>query len=118
MKASKFSEAQIAFVLKQAEAGSAVAEVCRKAGISEATRLVPLADQGYWLAVTSIPSRWAASTLAMIAGASPCTSTPSALMCEIWIGICASRPIVMASSIEGYTYEFHRQVDYRDVSRK
>ena len=37
MKASKFSEAQIAFVLKQAEAGSAVAEVCRKAGISQAT---------------------------------------------------------------------------------
>lgn len=36
MKASKFSEAQIAFVLKQAEDGSAVAEVCRKAGISEA----------------------------------------------------------------------------------
>lgn len=35
MKASKFSEAQIAFV--QAEDGSAVAEVCRKAGISEAT---------------------------------------------------------------------------------
>jgi transposase-like protein len=31
------SEAQIAFVLKQAEDGSAVAEVCRKAGISEAT---------------------------------------------------------------------------------
>src|SRR6185312_7070012 len=28
---------QIAFVLKQAEDGSAVAEVCRKAGISEAT---------------------------------------------------------------------------------
>ena len=37
MKASKFSEAQIAFVLKQAEDGSAVAEVCRTAGISEAT---------------------------------------------------------------------------------
>ena len=37
MKASKFSEAQIAFVLKQAEDGSAVAEVCRKAGISQAT---------------------------------------------------------------------------------
>jgi putative transposase len=31
MKASKFSETQIAFVLKQAEGGSAVAEVCRKA---------------------------------------------------------------------------------------
>ncbi len=38
MKASKFSEAQIAFVLKQAEDGSAVAEVCRKAGISEVRR--------------------------------------------------------------------------------
>lgn len=37
MKASKFSEAQIAFVLKQAEDGKAVGEVCRKAGISEAT---------------------------------------------------------------------------------
>ena len=37
MKASKFSEAQIAFVLEQAEVGSAVAEVCRKAGISQAT---------------------------------------------------------------------------------
>lgn len=31
-----FSEAQIAFVLKQAEEGTAVREVCRKAGISEA----------------------------------------------------------------------------------
>lgn len=37
MKASKFSEAQIAFVLKQVEDGTAVAEVCRKAGIAEAT---------------------------------------------------------------------------------
>ena len=37
MKASKFSEAQIAFVLKQAEDGTAVGEVCSKAGISEAT---------------------------------------------------------------------------------
>ena len=37
MKASKFSEAQIAFVLKQAEDGTAVGEVCRKVGISEAT---------------------------------------------------------------------------------
>jgi putative transposase len=32
MKASKFTEAQIAFVLKQAEAGTPVGEVCRKAG--------------------------------------------------------------------------------------
>jgi len=37
MKASKFSEAQIAFVLKQAEDGTAIGEVCRKSGISEAT---------------------------------------------------------------------------------
>lgn len=37
MKASKFSEAQIAFVLKQAEDGTVVGDVCRKAGILEAT---------------------------------------------------------------------------------
>ena len=37
MKRSKFTEAQIAFILRQAEAGTAVGEVCRKAGISEAT---------------------------------------------------------------------------------
>ncbi|KXV25780.1 transposase [Gluconobacter japonicus] len=37
MKASKFTEAQIAFVLNQAEGGTPVAEVCRKAGISDAT---------------------------------------------------------------------------------
>ena len=37
MKESKFSEAQIAFVLKQAEDGTPIGEVCRKAGISDAT---------------------------------------------------------------------------------
>jgi putative transposase len=37
MKTSKFTEGQIAFVLKQAEDGTPVAEVCRKAGIAEAT---------------------------------------------------------------------------------
>ena len=37
MKASKFSEAQKAFILKQGEDGMPVAEVCRKAGISQAT---------------------------------------------------------------------------------
>ena len=38
MKASKFSEAQIAFVVKQAEDDTPVGEeVCRKAGISDAT---------------------------------------------------------------------------------
>ena len=39
MKRSKFTEAQIAFILRQAEEGTAVGEVCRKAGISEATYL-------------------------------------------------------------------------------
>ena len=37
MKKTRFSEQQIAFILKQAEEGVAVAEVCRKAGISDAT---------------------------------------------------------------------------------
>src|ERR1700722_1386705 len=37
MKKSKFTESQIAFILRQAEEGTAIAEVCRKAGISEAT---------------------------------------------------------------------------------
>ena len=37
IKRSKFTEAQIAFVLRQAEEGTKVEEVCRKAGISEAT---------------------------------------------------------------------------------
>ena len=37
MKRSKFTEAQIAFILRQAEEGTAVGEVCRKAWISEAT---------------------------------------------------------------------------------
>jgi putative transposase len=37
MKASTFSGAQIAFVLKQVEDGTPIGEVCRKAGISDAT---------------------------------------------------------------------------------
>ena len=37
MKTSKFTEAQIACALKQAELGTKVEEVCRKLGISEAT---------------------------------------------------------------------------------
>ena len=37
MKASKFTDAQKAFVIKQGEEGAPVAEVCRKAGISQAT---------------------------------------------------------------------------------
>ena len=37
MKRSRFSELQIAYILRQAEEGTSVEEVCRKAGISEAT---------------------------------------------------------------------------------
>jgi putative transposase len=37
MRASKFTDAQRAFILKQADEGMPVAEVCRKAGISSAT---------------------------------------------------------------------------------
>jgi putative transposase len=37
MKKSKFTEEQILFALKRAEAGEVVADVCRNTGISEAT---------------------------------------------------------------------------------
>ena len=37
MKASKFTDARKAFILKQGADGHPVAEICRKAGISEAT---------------------------------------------------------------------------------
>jgi putative transposase len=37
MKASKFSDAQKAFILKQGADGVPVADICRKAGISQAT---------------------------------------------------------------------------------
>ena len=37
MKQNKFTDSQIAFVLRQAEEGTAISEVCRKTGISEQT---------------------------------------------------------------------------------
>ena len=37
MKRSKFSEEQVAYALRQAEAGTAVVEVCWQLGVSEAT---------------------------------------------------------------------------------
>lgn len=37
MKASKFTQAQKAFILKQPEEGTSVAEICHKARISQAT---------------------------------------------------------------------------------
>ena len=37
MKRSNFSEEQVAYALRQAESGTAVGDVCRQVGISEAT---------------------------------------------------------------------------------
>lgn len=37
MKASKFTDAQKVFIIRQGEDGIPVAEICRKAGISQAT---------------------------------------------------------------------------------
>jgi putative transposase len=37
MKKSRYTDQQIAFALQQAEAGTPVAEVCRKMGVSQAT---------------------------------------------------------------------------------
>ncbi len=37
MKASRFSDAQKAFILKQGEGGVPVSQVCREAGIAQAT---------------------------------------------------------------------------------
>ena len=37
MKASKFTDAQKAFIIRQGDEGTSVAEICRKAGISQAT---------------------------------------------------------------------------------
>jgi len=40
MKTSKFNEAQIAYIQRQAEGGTAIGEVCRSAGISEVTSTI------------------------------------------------------------------------------
>ena len=37
MKSSRFSDAQKAFILRQSEEGMPIGEICRKAGISQAT---------------------------------------------------------------------------------
>ena len=37
MKRSKFTDEQISYVLRQVEGGTAVADMCRQVGISEAT---------------------------------------------------------------------------------
>lgn len=58
MKVSELSEAQIASGLKQAEDGAAVAEVCRKAGISEAAFYnLRKPSLRWWISVTSLAKR-------------------------------------------------------------
>jgi putative transposase len=37
MRRSKFSEEQVAYAFRQVEAGTAVGDVCRQLGVSEAT---------------------------------------------------------------------------------
>ena len=37
MKASRFTDVQKAFIIRQGENGTSVGEICRKAGISQAT---------------------------------------------------------------------------------
>ena len=39
MPKKRFTEEQIAFALRQADAGTAVGEICRKMGVAEATCL-------------------------------------------------------------------------------
>ncbi len=41
MKSSKFSEEQIAYALRQAESGTAVADVCRQIGVRDPRRAWP-----------------------------------------------------------------------------
>ena len=45
MKRKRYTEAQIAFALRQAESGTAVEEIIRKLGISEPTFYLPAADR-------------------------------------------------------------------------
>jgi putative transposase len=48
MKSCKSSEEQIAYVLRQAESGTAVADVCRQIGVSEATFYVSKRSSHTW----------------------------------------------------------------------
>ena len=49
MKKSRFSEEQVAYALRQAESGTAVADVCRQLGVSEMRRLRQLEEEHHRL---------------------------------------------------------------------
>ncbi len=48
MKKSRYTEEQIAYVLRQAESGTPVSDVCRSIGISEATFYVGRRNMRAW----------------------------------------------------------------------
>jgi putative transposase len=53
MKKSRYTEKQIAYVLRQAEAGTSAVDVCREMGISEATSYVSKMKYGAWARASS-----------------------------------------------------------------
>jgi putative transposase len=53
MKRSRFSEEQVTYALRQAESGTAVADVCRQLGVSEATFYVGKKSMATWGRVSS-----------------------------------------------------------------
>ena len=61
MKRSKFTEKQIAYALRQAELGTAPADVCRRLGVSEATFYV-------WKKKYAVPGRQPAASPAVARG--------------------------------------------------
>lgn len=59
MKASRFTDAQKAFIIKQGEDGKPVAELCREAGISQATYFNWKKKYGKRCAVYTLPKFFA-----------------------------------------------------------
>ncbi len=70
MKRKRFTEEQIAFALRQAEAGTPVEEVCRKLGVSEPTFYRrPTGGRWRWRPAPTAPPCWWRTTWATRSGA-------------------------------------------------